>query len=183
MQWRDVVDAALIARAASEEAGAVEELVDRFGDRLCSYLMRIVRDRAWAEDLAQEVFLRALQQAHRYDENWPVQVWLFRIARNLALDLLRSEAGHRTRAQTQPMPIDAPAAITTAEHREFQIALEAALQELPEEFRSVFLLREGECLSYDAIGEVLGISIKTVSSRLHRARQQLRAVLQPHLER
>ncbi|MFT4513819.1 MAG: RNA polymerase sigma-70 factor (ECF subfamily) [Planctomycetota bacterium] len=182
MQWRDVEDDALLEQAANEEPGAVEELIQRFDDRLCSYLMRLVRDRAWAEDLVQEVFLRALQEAHRYDTAWPVGVWLFRIARNLALDLLRSEAGHRARTQAQPAPITAPAAITTAEHREFQIALEAALQRLPEEFRSVFLLREGESLSYDEIGAVLNISTKTVSSRLHRARQQLRTTLQRHTE-
>ncbi len=182
MHWRDVEDGALLEHAANEQPGAVEELVARFGDRLCSYLMRVVRDRAWAEDLVQEVFLRALQEAHRYDPNWPLRVWLFRIGRNIALDLLRSEAGHRARTQSQPAPITAPAAITTAEHREFQVALESALQRLPEEFRSVFLLREGESLSYDEIGAVLNISSKTVSSRLHRARQQLRTFLQPHIE-
>lgn len=182
MPWRDVADDALLEQAACDEPGAVEELVDRFGDRLCSYLMRVVRDRAWAEDLVQEVFLRALQESHRYDPKWPVRVWLFRIGRNLALDLLRSEAGHRRRNESQARPIAAPAAITTAEHREFQVALEKALQRLPEEFRSVFLLREAESLSYDEIGIVLNISIKTVSSRLHRARQQLRTILQRHTE-
>jgi len=182
MPWRDVDDGALLEHASSDEPGAVEEFVDRFGDRLCSYLMRVVRDRAWAEDLVQEVIVRALQKAHRYDSQWPVRIWLFRIGRNLALDLLRSEAGHRARNQAQPAKIAAPAAITTAEHREFQVALEAALQRLPEEYRSVFLLREAESLRYDEIGVVLNISVKTVSSRLHRARQQLRAILQPHTE-
>lgn len=182
MPWRDVADDALLEQAACDEPGAVEELVDRFGDRLCSYLMRVVRDRAWAEDLVQEVFLRALQESHRYDAKWPLRVWLFRIGRNLALDLLRSEAGHRKRNACHAKPIAAPAAITTAEHREFQVALEKALQQLPEEFRSVFLLREAESLSYDEIGIVLNISIKTVSSRLHRARQQLRTILQRHTE-
>ena len=66
---------------------------------------------------------------------------------------------------------------------EFQVALEDALQELPEAFRTVFLLRDGEGLSYEEIAAVLSISAKTVSSRLHRARQQLRALLQEHLER
>lgn len=75
-----------------------------------------------------------------------------------------------------------PVAITTAEHREFQVALEAALQRLPEGYRSVFLSREAESLRYQEIRVVLNSSIKTVSSRLHRARQQLRAIVQPRTE-
>lgn len=183
MAWQDVDDETLLDRAARGEDAAVDAFVDRFGDRLCSFLVRLVRDRAWADDLVQEVLVRALHEAHRYDPEWPVVVWLFGIARHLGLDLLRREGGQRRRASNLTRPEPAPAAVTTAEHREFQIALEAALQQLPEEYRSVFLLRDGESLSYEAIGEVLGISPKTVSSRLHRARRALRAALQEHLPR
>jgi len=183
--WQHVPDDVLLGRAAHGEAPAVDAFVDRFGDRLCSFLVRIVRDRAWADDLVQEVFVRILRDAHRYDPRWPVQVWLFRIGRNLALDLLRREAAHRNRIEqlAASPPCNAPAAVTTAEHREFQVALEQALQQLPEGFRSVFLLRDGEGLSYEEIGAVLGISAKTVSSRLHRARGQLRGSLQRHFDR
>lgn len=183
--WQRVSDDALLGRAASGEAAAVDAFVHRFGDRLCSFLVRIVRDHAWADDLTQEVFVRALRDGHRYDPAWPVSVWLFRIGRNLALDLLRREGAHRHRIDrlaAAPLGV-APAAVTTAEHREFQVALEAALQRLPEAFRSVFLLRDGEGLAYEEIGNVLGISAKTVSSRLHRAREQLRAHLREHLPR
>ncbi len=174
--WRDTADDVLLARAAGGDAGAVDAFVARFSDRLGSYLLRLVRDRAWTDDLVQEALVRALRDAARYDAAWPVAVWLFRIGRNLALDLLRREGAHRLRvARLAGQAADtAPAAITTAEHREFQRALEAALQRLPESFRSVFLLREREGLDYEQIGQVLGISAKTVSSRLHRARSQLR---------
>lgn len=180
-----VPDDALLLRAKNGEAAAVDALVQRFGDRLCSFLVRIVRDHAWADDLVQEVFVRALHGAHRYDPTWPVSVWLFRIARNLAVDLLRRESAHQGRIdQLAEAPIGvAPAAVTTAEHREFQVALELALQQLPEAFRSVFLLRDGEGMAYEEIGNVLGISVKTVSSRLHRARQLLRGHLSEHLPR
>lgn len=176
----EVPDEALLARAARGEAAAVDAFVARFGDRLCSFVARIVRDRQWADDLTQEVLVRALHDAHRFDPAWPLPVWLFRIARNLALDLLRREGAHRGRLDrlaNEAAP-SAPAAVTTAEHREFQLALEAELQRLAEPFRSVFLLRESENLGYEEIGAVLGISPKTVSSRLHRARQQLRERLQ-----
>jgi len=183
--WQHVADDVLLGCAARGDAAAIDAFVQRFGDRLCSFLVRIVRDHAWADDLVQEVFVRVLRDAHRYDPAWPVTVWLFRIGRNLALDLLRREGAHRGRLDqlaSQP-PGAAPAAVTTAEHREFQVALEAALQQLPETFRSVFLLRDGEGLAYEEIGAVLGISVKTVSSRLHRARQQLRGSLAEHYSR
>ena len=174
----------LLRRASRGEAAAVDAFVDRFGDRLQGLLVRIVRDHAWADDLAQETLVRALRDAHRYDDKWPLEVWLFRIARNLALDLLRREGRHRRYQDDAALcATPTPAAVTTAEHREFQVALEVALQELPETFRTVFLLRDGEGLSYEEIAEVLDISPKTVSSRLHRARQQLRELLREHLER
>lgn len=182
----EVADDVLLADAARGAQSAVEELVRRYGDRLQSYVVRIVRDPAAADDLVQELFVRALAEAHRYDRRWPLLVWLFRIARNLSLDLLRRDGMRRQKLDELALrqQLDhAPAAVTTAEHREFQVALERALQELPESFRSVFLLRDGEELSYEEIAEVLDISVKTVSSRLHRARQQLRALLQEHLER
>ena len=183
---RDVPDDALFARAAGNEPAAVDAFVARFADRLCSYVVRIVRDGAWADDLVQETLVRVLHDAHRYDARWPVQVWLFRIARNLALDLLRREGSHSRHVDELRAPGAAPlapAAVTTAEHREFQSALEEALQRVPESFRTVFLLRDGEGLSYEEIAAVLGISVKTVSSRLHRARMQLRTLLQEHLPR
>jgi len=184
--FEHVPDDALLRDAARGDRCATDELVRRYGDRLTSYVVRIVRDPAWTDDLVQELFVRALAEAHRYDPEWPLVVWLFRIARNLSLDLLRREGALRQRLDELSRSGDvahAPAAVTTAEHREFQVALERALQQLPEAYRSVFLLRDGEELSYEQIGEVLDISAKTVSSRLHRARQQLRALLREHLER
>lgn len=178
--WRDVDDAALLLRAAQQARGATEELVARHGDRLCSFLTRTLRDQAWAEDLTQETLLRALRHAAHYDPRWPLRTWLFRIARNLALDLLRQESARGERDRMVGDPPNAPPAVITAEHHEFQLALEQALQQLPEGFRTVFVLRDGENLAYEEIAAVLGISVKTVSSRLHRARQQLRALLGRH---
>lgn len=179
-RWRDVDDAVLLRRAAQQEPGAVEELVARHGERVCSFLVRIVRDAAWAEDLTQETLLRALQGAAQYDARWPLCTWLFRIARNLALDLLRRESSLRARSRRAAAGAFAPPAAVTAGHQEFQRALEAALQQLPEPFRLVFVLRDGENLAYEEIAAVLGISVKTVSSRLHRAREQLRVLLGRH---
>ncbi len=179
-RWHDVDDAVLLRRAAQQADGAVEELVARHGDRVCTFLTRFVRDAAWAEDLTQETLLRALQESATYDPRWPLRSWLFRIARNLALDLLRRESSRQQRNRHARDAAFVPPAAVTVEHQEFQHALERALQQLPEPFRTVFVLRDGEDLSYEEIAAVLGISVKTVSSRLHRARQQLRALLERH---
>lgn len=179
-RWQDVDDALLLRRAAEQVPDAVEAFVARHADRLCSFLARFVRDAAWAEDLTQETLLRALHEAALYDSRWPVRTWLFRIARNLALDLLRRETSLRARNRRERDAGTAPPAAVTAEHQEFQQALEHALQQLPEGFRTVFVLRDGENLAYEEIAAVLGISVKTVSSRLHRARQLLRGLLGRH---
>ena len=172
----------LITGLATGMDRALDELIARYGDRLCSYLLRIVRDAGWADDLVQEVFVRVYDHARTYDGRWPVRVWLFGIARNLAVDLLRREGAMQSRLQYLHRHDESPAAVTMVEHREFQAELEQAISRLPEVFRSVFILRETERLSYDEIGEVLGISAKTVSSRLHRSRTQLKTMLQRYLE-
>ncbi len=167
-------DADILARLRKGDDLALDELIERFGSRLTSYLDRIVRDHSWVDDLLQEVFVRVFQNAGRYDPRFTVTAWLFSIARNLAVDFLRRE-GRRRRHQPQAARQEALAStVTTVEQREFAKQLDLAIEELPEVYGSVFLLRDREGLSYEEIGDVLGISVKTVSSRLHRARVQLR---------
>ncbi len=173
-RWGATEDAALVAMLASGEDAALDELIRRHGDRLCSYLARLVRDGSWADDLLQEVFVRVLDAARSYDGTWPVRVWLFGIARNLAVDWLRREGLRQSRLRNVAPAESAPSAARAVEQREFQDALADAIELLPEGFRSVFLLREQEGLSYEEIAAVLRISAKTVSSRLHRARLFLR---------
>ena len=173
-------DAACLRRLADGDEAALAELVERHEAALRRYLNHVLVDTSWTEDALQEVFLRVLIRASTYDPAHPPRVWLFRIARNLAFDHLRREGALRARDRDPRDATFAPAAVVTAEHQEFQAALELALQQLPEEFRTVFVLRDGEGLTYDEIAAVLGISAKTVSSRLHRARTQLRALLGRH---
>lgn len=135
--------------------------------------------------------MRAFRLARqgRVAENFAV--WIFRVARNLALDHLR-------RGKVQERALDGVASAwegpTSPRHLsrtperqlesvEFGRELERALRSLPEDMRSVFLLREREGLSYGQIAEVIGVPSKTVSTRLHRARAKLRGELAPYLGR
>ncbi len=183
---QDVADDELMQRIADHgNDAALAEIVERFSPRVRGYLRHILGSDGWVDDVAQEVFVRVYEQASRYDKTFPLIVWLMRIARNLAIDLqrrlkVRSNAVEIARElhadDTAPSPLDR---LTRSEFHE-QLCL--ALSQLPEAFRTVFVLKEMEQLSYEEIAAVVGVPAKTVSTRLHRARQRLRGLLAPYLE-
>jgi RNA polymerase sigma-70 factor, ECF subfamily len=184
-------DGVLLRALAGGRGHAFDLLVARHGPRVRSYVGQLVGDRAQAEDLTQDVFVKLLTGIGAFDPDRGLVVWLLRVARNEALDHLRRAKLHQRlvararagvgrlarRARRQPIRPD-----EELERREFYLALERALAGLPEAQRSVFLLRERGGLSYGEIGEVMDCSPKTVSTRLHRARSALREVLGEHLE-
>lgn len=178
----DCTDPDLIEFLSKGEDEALEELVRRFGSRLTAFLDRIVRDDSWVDDLVQEVFVRVYVNVGRYDPRWTVTAWLFSIARNLAVDFLRREGRRRRNLPTVARDDIEASTSSAVEHREFHDQLDVAIRELPEAYGSVFLLRDREGLSYEEIGSTLGISVKTVSSRLHRARTQLKNRLAGYLQ-
>ncbi len=179
---RELEDEALIAALANRVDFALDELVERLGSRVRGYVYRIVRDVGWSDDVTQEVFVRAYENAKSFDPQWSAAVWLLSIARNLSIDLLRREGVRADRDETVAVDAFASPAIASAEARELQRALDRALSSIPESFRSVFVLREQQGLAYEEIAQVLGISVKTVSSRLHRCRVELKKRLEGFLE-
>lgn len=174
-------DAALLRRATAGDALAFEALVERWGDRVHGFLAHLLRDRGAADDVAQETFVRVFERASTFDPRQAFAVWLLRIARNLAIDRLRRrtlerEAAAEAAANASPFaPEREP--IDLAAQSEFGERFGAALAELAEPFRTAFLLREFEGLSYEEIGAVTDVPTKTVSTRLVRAREQLRTAL------
>jgi RNA polymerase sigma-70 factor, ECF subfamily len=139
-------------------------------DPVFRYLCRIVGQRD-ASDLTQEVFLRIARSQVPDDTAEGVRAWVFRIARNLALN-------HQRDTKRQPMRVDLTDVARPAA-QETSMALTEALERLAPLDRDVFLLREAGGLSYDDVASSCGISRDAVRARLHRARQQLRAALQP----
>ncbi|MFO1054978.1 MAG: sigma-70 family RNA polymerase sigma factor [Planctomycetota bacterium] len=178
-------DAVLVDRVADGDHASLEVLVLRHGGRVANFLSHLLEDRSWVDDLVQEVFVRLCLRARSYDPRWPLPVWLLRIARNLAVDLMRRERArlraHRGAAERTRDEV-APAADRHAQDRELGVALGAALRRLPEAFRTAFVLREIEVLHYEEIAAIMGTSEKTVSTRLHRARSRLREILGEYLE-
>jgi RNA polymerase sigma-70 factor (ECF subfamily) len=138
------------------------------------FLWRLVGDASAAEDLTQDVFLRALHAEYRHDGR--ERAWIFEIARNLARDHAR-RAVHRGPTVE---PVDGPAPFI-----DLALALEirAALGRLSDDDREMFLLREVAGLNYGEIADVCGVTPDAVRNRLHRARLALRRALSSNVVR
>ena len=174
----------LVARLRAGDEDAFREIVDAYRDRIITVVARVAGPGADAEDLAQDAFLKAFAALDRFDGRSALFTWLYRIAVNTARDWI----DHRRRRPTIPLegafgpgaePADSgelPA--QAAERSERQLAVRAALERLPEPFRTTLILRELEGHSYEDVAAILGISIGTVESRLFRARSKLRALLE-----
>ncbi len=150
---------------------SVRELFERHHLRLYRYFVRLSGAPSVAEDLTQEVFLRALRAAADYRAQGQEVAWLFRIARNLWLD--RQRQRHRRPQAVDSTPDDLPVPAS----QELGLHLDQALGGLPEDEREAFLLRETGGLSYARIAAVCDASVESVRSRIYRARRALRAAL------
>lgn len=170
-------DSRLVERARDGDTRAFADLVRRHQGPVFRFLLRMTGSRDEAMDLAQETFMKAWQALPRWQPRAQFRTWLFQIARNGALDVLRR------RGAVEFVPIeDEPVAVAQdpgpdeqLDTRERYRLLEAALQRLPAEHREILLLREIESLSYAEIAVALGIQEGTVKSRIARARVALLA--------
>lgn len=160
-------------------------------DGLKSYAARMLGDDETAEDVTQDAFLALYRHLHQVPPA-AFRPWLFRVARNLCLDQLRRrkfqlrlfrdlqrDDDERDEAR-EDVSADRPDQL--AEAREAQRAIEAAIEQLPTRFREAFLLCEIQGLSYEDAASVLGCPVKTVSTRLFRARQRFRAAVAEHID-
>jgi RNA polymerase sigma-70 factor (ECF subfamily) len=171
------LDAAVLRRAQGGDPEAFRQVYEHCADGVFRFLHRMLGDRAAAEDAMQETFVRVLGALRRFDPDGPAPLatWVLTIARRTALT--RELAGQRARRRDQVVFEAAPAQVPPDEAGELRRALESALAALPVEQRSVFVLREGEALSYEEIAAIEAVDLGTVKSRLHRARQALQALL------
>lgn len=176
-------EAGLVEWIESGDLAALDLLVERYAAPLTVYLERIVGDHAAAEDLVHDTFVRVYERPEGLRELGSLTAWLYRIARNLALDRVRKRTRRdRLRRLWGARCAAPPSPSRRLEEAEAAAALEDALAALPETFRSVYLLREVDELSYEQIARVLGCGEKTVSSRLNRARARLRDALADFLD-
>lgn len=168
-------DSQLVERAREGDQRAFAQLVRLNQDRVFRFVLRMTGSRDDALDLTQETFMKAWQALPRWQPQAQFRTWLFQIARNGALDLLRRRAVlDFVPIDDEPeLPAHAPTAEDRLELRQRYRMLDDALRRLPAEHREILLLREVEEMSYAEIAATLNIEEGTVKSRLARARAAL----------
>jgi RNA polymerase sigma-70 factor (ECF subfamily) len=171
-------------RLRAGDAPAFEELVMTYQHRVFGVALRMLGNRAEAEDVAQEAFVRAHRALGEFRGDAKLSTWLYAITSRLCLNRLAS--GERRMARQGEDALlrlsDAgPRPDAALERRELETALGRAIAELPEDRRIVVVLRDIEGLSYEEIAQVLELELGTVRSRLHRARAELKEKLERFL--
>ena len=170
--------AALAAGLRRRDPELLDLLIEQYEYRLYRYLLCLTADRATAEDLFQETWIRVLDRGSQYNASANFEAWLFTIARHLVIDL------HR-RKKSEALDDVPEAAVVSAEsspfddafRREQAAGVQNALARLPAVFREVLLLRFQEDLPFAEIAAVVGAPLPTVKSRLYRALAALREQL------
>lgn len=176
-------EAALVAEAIEGSELAFRTLVERYQRPVFSLVLRMVRDHGIAEDVTQEVFVKAWMALSRYDPRRRFASWLFKIASNAAIDQLRRKKLPTTPIETsdtdQSSILDriederSESPDTLVKRHELSSALEAAVAALRPEYRLVVLLRFREELPYKDIAEATGMPLGTVKTNLRRARREI----------
>ena len=171
------------ARQGDQEAFA--QLVRLYEKRVYALALRMCKNPDDAAEAAQEAFLAAWQGLRFFRGESSFSTWLYRLASNACVDLLRQEGRRQSAAGPSlndeearvDVPDPAPSPQEQAERSELREQIEAGLQALTPDHRQVLILREMHQLSYDEISQVLDVDVGTVKSRINRGRKQLRNFL------
>jgi RNA polymerase sigma-70 factor (ECF subfamily) len=181
-------DRRLIADCLGGRRDAFGELVSRYHARLYNAAARLVDNPDDAADVVQDAFLSAYQSLHTFKGDAEFFTWLYRIAFNTAISLKRKKravisldahgSSEHSLEPDDPSEFVRPGA--ALERTEDETQLHEAIGRLSAEHREVLLMKDIDGLKYEEIAELLGVPIGTIRSRLHRARLELRELLQPH---
>ena len=181
-------DSELVERALGGSPEAYGDLVLRYQRPVFSLIVRMVRNGAIAEELAQDVFIKAYHHLGSFDPRRKFSSWLFKVAHNATIDHLRRrqlatvplepEEGEGPRLAELLSGPESEGPEGQAMRSELARALDEALAELRPEHREILLLRFGQGLSYSELAEVLGLALGTVKTHIHRARKRLARILE-----
>ncbi len=186
-------DFATIKRAIQGDQKAYDQLMNRYQSQIFSLMYRMVHSRSEAEDLVQEAFMKAFTSLRNFNFEYAFSTWLYKIATNNCIDHLRKK-------KLNMLSIDSPVSYKDSEYRielpdltyypdrdmirrERSSIIQEAIDQLPEKYRRVILLRHSDELSYDEIAGMLKIPIGTVKARLFRAREMLNKFLKGKIDK
>jgi len=179
-------DEKLLAAAREGDEAAFHELIDRHAEGLFRLAFRLVGDTMDAEDVVQEALMGAFEHLGRFEGRSTIKTWLTRILLRQAARCHRRRARHRAVSFEQASAtagdgLGVPAGESPSDDANRRLDVHRALQRISPDHREAVVLREFEGMSYAEMAEVLGVPQGTVESRLHRARQALRELLQGYL--
>lgn len=184
LDYHEIEDAELVKLAQNNDTRAFDELVNRYRDRVYRLCVKILRNDDDAAEALQDTFLSAFKGLKNFKAESTFSTWIYRIATNASLMKVRKrrpghvsyEQSQSTNPEAEPLPLQDWSALPLeellqAETRE-RMAIE--IEKLPEELRTVFVLRDVEELGNAEVADVLEMTVPAVKSRLHRARIKLR---------
>ena len=156
--------------------------IEQYRPAVTRYIRYLIRDSADAEDLAQEVFLRAHQQRETLRDPGALETWLYQIATHISIDRMRQRTRSAARMLDKPaedLPIidQEKSAFTIVKQNEMSSCLQLYVAKLSDPYRAVLLLHDADGLTTEEIANLLQLPLTTVKMRLHRARRHLQAAL------
>lgn len=193
-ELKEPAEVELVAGALAKDELSVRTLIQKYNRRLYRVARSVVGNDADAEDVLQEAYVRAFSALGSYRGDASFGTWLTRIVINEALQYLRESMTRRPevkvpnemceRAEIIPFPtqVALPDPETSMAQRQICELVERAIDDLPQEFRTVLVARTIEGMSIEETASALGLKAETVKTRLHRARQMLKAALDEHVE-
>ena len=186
-------EAAFVARLVARDESAFNELVITYERRVFALVLRMLGRRDEAEDLAQEVFVQVFKAIDQFRGESKLSTWIYRIAVNLCKTRTKYLSRRRVNdqddvdAMAERAPFTAAKGVSVGdvgrpdelvEGMQLEILVKRAIAQIEPDFREVLILRDVEDLSYEEIAAVTGLADGTVKSRIHRARAQLRALVE-----
>ena len=191
--YKRLSDADLARACAARDAGAIRHLIGMNNQRLFRTAWSILKNRAEAEEAVQAAYMSALAHIGAFEARSSLSTWLTRIVVNEALGRRRAEERRRRHLEQEGIAVldayrenlmqgsEAESPDVAIAREQIRKLLEQAVAELPDPFRTVFVLREIEGLSSEETAEILDVPVATVKTRLHRGRRRLHEMLAPEM--
>jgi RNA polymerase sigma-70 factor (ECF subfamily) len=182
-----LTDAELVKGVLRKEESCFEELLERYGSKVLNLAMRITRNQEDSEEILQDVFITVFTKIGSFEHKAQFSSWLYRVTMNSSFMKIRARNRRRTVSledvepnvrqnwvgnRTEMFDID-----SMSSRHELREAIQSAVAHLPEDYRAIFVLRDIDGLSNEAVSQVLKLSVPAVKSRLHRSRLLMREQL------